>query len=87
MSAEGEPISGAQVVLGWSKVDNGVRSRSIRRTVSDGTGYFLFTQLGAGVHTVNVSAYGYRGTRVDYTVGASDSDIEVELQRTSVQAP
>ena len=54
------PVPGAQLSLAWSHTDNGVTSHALRNTTSDASGYFRFSQLGPGVHTVNVSAAGFQ---------------------------
>ena len=69
LDAGGGPVPGARVLLLWSVVENGVRSRSKRETFSDANGYFLFTLLGSGRHTLNVSADGFRGARLEPDVG------------------
>jgi protocatechuate 3,4-dioxygenase beta subunit len=78
LDSQDEPVPGALISLLWSHEDDGVRSRSTRQTVADANGYFLFTQLGSGLHTLNISASGFRGARVEYQVGA-DPEVLVKL--------
>jgi hypothetical protein len=72
----GNPVPGAKVSLLWFHQGGDIRSRSSRETASDGNGYFLFTQLGPGIHSVTVTAPGYRNVRGDV-----DSDeVLIQLQ-------
>jgi len=75
----GAPVGGARVSLHWSRADGGLGSRSLRETTSDATGYFLFTQLGAGVHTLSATATGFRSIRLDQPVGPATPPIEIKL--------
>ena len=70
----------AQVRLLWAIEEQGIASRSRRRTVTDGGGYFLFTSLGPGSHTLSVTAGGYRGARRETM---PDGEILIELQETA----
>lgn len=73
----GEPVAGAEVTLSWAGGEQGVTSRSRRRTVADGGGYFIFTELGPGLHTIGVTARGYRPVRHEAMPG---EEIVIELQ-------
>jgi hypothetical protein len=75
----GAPVGGARVSLHWLRADGGLGSRSFRETTSDVTGYFLFTQLGAGVHTLSATAAGFRSVRLDQPVGPGVPPIEIKL--------
>ena len=77
------PVPGARIVLLWSLVEDGVRNRSKRETFSDANGYFLFTKLGSGRHTLNVSAQGFRGSRREYNVSMGSEEILINLGETS----
>ncbi len=72
-------VPGAQVSLIWSHQDNGVSSHALRNTTSDASGYVRFSQLGPGVHTVNVSAPGFQRQRIEHEVGVG-GDVAIELQ-------
>jgi protocatechuate 3,4-dioxygenase beta subunit len=75
----GGPVGGARVSLHWSRADGGVNSRSFRETTSDATGRFVFTQLGAGVHTLSATAAGFRSARLDQAVGLGAPPVEIKL--------
>jgi hypothetical protein len=79
VNAQDDPVPGARISLLWSHENEGVRSRSTRETFTDVNGYFLFTQLGSGLHTLNISASGFRGARLEYQVGADDVEVLVKL--------
>ena len=55
----GKPVSLPRLTLSWSHRKNGVRSRSVRKIAGDADGYFAFTQLGPGRHTLSVDAPGF----------------------------
>jgi len=73
-------VAGAEVTLFWSDEEQGVTSRSRRQTVADGGGYFIFTELGPGPHTIVVSARGYQSVRREAVPGEG---IVIELQETA----
>ena len=79
LDADGEPLPGSRVSLTWSLIDGAVQSRSTRETVTDAAGWFLFTQLGPGWHTLTVDAPGHRPARLDHYVSSGD-DLAVRLQ-------
>jgi hypothetical protein len=80
---QGRTVAGARVALYWSHDGSGVRSRSRRETISDAAGYFLFTQLGSGIHTLSVTATGFSGTILDHRVGVDDPEVVIPLQEAS----
>ena len=79
-SDNGEPVTGAEVTLYWANKEQGVTSRSQRQTVSDGGGYFIFTELGPGPHTISVTARGFGPARREAAPGDA---IVIELQETA----
>jgi protocatechuate 3,4-dioxygenase beta subunit len=74
----GNPVPGAKVSLLWFHQGGDIRSRSSRKTASDGNGYFLFTQLGPDIHSVSVTAPGYRSARED--VDVNSDEVLIQLQ-------
>jgi protocatechuate 3,4-dioxygenase beta subunit len=79
-SDNGEPVTGAEVTLYWANKEQGVTSRSQRQTVSDGGGYFIFTELGPGPHTISVTARGFHPARREAAPG---DGIVIELKETA----
>jgi protocatechuate 3,4-dioxygenase beta subunit len=73
------PIAGAQLSLIWSHDSDGIASHSARNSTTDSDGYFRFSQLGPGVHTLNVSAAGYERLRIEQDVGAG-RELRIELK-------
>jgi len=76
----GEPVPGAEVTLIWADEEQGVTSRSNRQTFTDGSGYFIFTELGPGSHTIIVTAQGYHSFRREAIPGEG---IVIELQEAA----
>jgi hypothetical protein len=80
LSSEDEPVPGAEVSLLWLHDNKGMRSHSRRKTVADAGGYFLFNQLGPGLHTLNITALGFYSARREHEVGGeSGTEILVQL--------
>jgi hypothetical protein len=76
----GDPVPGAEIFSYWNQNDQGMGSRSTRRTVAGADGAFAFTRLGAGPHTLDIRAPGFRSARVDHQVAAAEREIEVLLE-------
>lgn len=83
LDEQDRPLAGARVSLAWSHNSSAARSRSYRETACDVAGYFLFTQLGSGPHTVAVTAPGLRGTVFSHRVGTDEDEIVVRVQGAS----
>ena len=79
----GEPIAGAALTLTWSLDSGGIRSTSTRRTVTDESGSFRFTQLGPGLHDLDVSAAGYGDTWERLEPGPYARETEIRLEPNS----
>ena len=79
-SVSGEPVVGAEVTLVWADEQQGVTSRSRRETIADGSGFFIFTELGPGPHTIIVTAPGFHSVRREAAPGEG---IVIELQEAS----
>lgn len=80
----GNPVSGARVELRWSlELEEAVAS-SLRRAESDKDGRFVFSQLGAGLHELRVTARDRRECFSSLLIDDSrPSDIVVELKEKS----
>jgi protocatechuate 3,4-dioxygenase beta subunit len=83
LDSGGEPVSGAEVKLLWWGQAQDVLSRSKRRTVTDGSGYFLFSKLGPGAHTIVVSARGYRAVQREAMPTMPGGEVVIQLQETT----
>lgn len=76
----GGPVGGAQVLLTWMHRGPALSSTSNRRTVSDQNGLFRFTQLGPGVHHLDVRSPGFGAFRRSVDVGRDVGFVDVVLQ-------
>jgi protocatechuate 3,4-dioxygenase beta subunit len=79
----GSSLAGARVQLSWMYAGGGIQSTSLRSAVTDNSGFFRFTQLGPGPHTLNVSVTGYHGVQERYEVGEYSEPVEVQLDPIS----
>ncbi|MHC5074520.1 MAG: carboxypeptidase regulatory-like domain-containing protein, partial [Planctomycetota bacterium] len=79
----GEPVAGATLTLRWVLHGGGTRSASTRRTVTDKSGSFGFTQLGPGRHDLDVGAAGYQNVQESVEVGPYAPETEIRLDPRS----
>lgn len=80
LDAAGDPIGGAQVVLGWVHSEAGLRSTSQRRSRSDADGGFRFSGIGTGRHDLEVRAPGFERTVVEYDLGRDHGPLDVRVR-------
>ncbi len=79
----GFPVPGADVYLYWSHQDGEIQSTSRRETVTDESGLFRFSQLGLGVHRLDVRASAFHAMREEIDVGSYPSEVEILLEPLS----
>ena len=79
----GLPVIGAKLHLSWRYRDGEIQSTSARRTVTDERGLFRFSQLGLGVHRLDVRASAYHARRQELDVGDHPNEVEVRLEPIS----
>ncbi len=79
----GNPLPGVDAALTWRHEAGAMQSSSSRRTLTDAEGLFRFTQLGPGVHRLDLMANGFRryNTRVD--IGGDRGELRIQLQSDS----
>ena len=77
--SNGWPVSGAMVMLTWASQYEGLRSRSLRRTVSDIDGRFRFSALGRANHLLTVEAPGFHHAEEIQLDRTEDAFYRVEL--------
>jgi hypothetical protein len=79
VDAYANPVPGAQVSLIWSHENGGVSSHAVHNSTTDTGGYFRFSQLGPGTHTLNLSAAGYQRRSIEQDIGVED-EVRIELE-------
>ena len=75
----GLPVAASRITLDWEFRDNGLRNSSARQTTADQNGNFIFTDLGPGLHSMQVNAAGFSTVVHTIDVGADPIEIVVEL--------
>lgn len=73
-------LVGAQIELHWNHSEKGIRSSSMRKTLSDKDGHFRFTQLGPGPHRLSVTLPGFKSYQVNHDVGQNNEELTVKLK-------
>jgi len=76
----GRPLPGAELTLSWSGSSEGLHSGSARRSVSDESGAFRFSNLGPKPHRVTVRANGYRALQETLEVVEQSGAVELRLE-------
>ena len=76
----GEPVAAASVTLDWEFRDNTLLNSSNRKTTTNQNGYFVFTDLGSDLHTMQVIAAGFRTAVLTINIGIDPNEIVVELE-------
>jgi hypothetical protein len=78
---QGFPVATPYVTLSGMLQENGVRYHSARQTASDADGFFRFTDVGQGPHTLNVQALGFRNTAIQHNIDGGSEEVVVQLER------
>jgi hypothetical protein len=79
VNPQGQPVSGASVVVTWEENFRNLVSESRRDVRSDLEGYFSVSNLGADVYTLTIQAPGHRTTRIQHQLGQDMQEIQVLL--------
>ena len=74
------PVKGARVSLTWSSTEGGLKNSSSRSAISDANGLFRFTEVGPGVHHLDIEVPGYKRAKQDYNVGTDFGDVVISLE-------
>ena len=80
VDAQGEPVSGASIIVSWKEQFRGLVSNSRRDLRSDLEGYFAASNLSAENYTVIVQAPGYQTFRGDHQLSDGAEELVVQLQ-------
>jgi hypothetical protein len=79
----GNPIPGVDTALTWRHETGSMQSSSSRRTLTDAGGFFRFTQLGPGVHRLDLMANGFRRYNTQVDIGGALGELRIQLQGDS----
>jgi protocatechuate 3,4-dioxygenase beta subunit len=78
VGADQRPLPGARVALVWAQGAGSTRSYAERSTATDAAGAFTFSQLGPGVHHLEVSAAGHLPQQQTLKAGVDWTEIRLE---------
>ncbi len=79
----GAPVTASELYVTSLRRDSGMWTHAIRKAVTDAAGYFLFTQVGPGNHTIRINVPGYGTTLLDHYVGKDNPEVIIRLERGS----
>jgi hypothetical protein len=80
VDTQGNPVSGASIVVNWKEQLHELVSDSRRDVRSDLEGYFAVSNLGAEYYTLTVQAPGYQTFRGNHQVSGGSEELVVQLQ-------
>jgi protocatechuate 3,4-dioxygenase beta subunit len=81
VDSRGLPVPASKIVLSWTYQYNGLRSQSERTTVADSDGFFRFTQVGPGVHSISLHDPTLRSAQIEYRVGQDTGPVVVQVAK------
>ena len=77
----GVPLGKARITLAAKFSNDGYQSHSNRSMVTDGSGYYQFSQLGEIEHTVSVYANGYATYELDHRFSSFSDQLDIRLYK------
>ena len=80
VNAQGEPVSGASIIVTWKEQLRGLVSASRRDLRDDLEGYFAASNLGAENYTLIVQAPGYQTFRGTHQLSGGAEELVIQLQ-------
>ena len=80
----GRPVTASELFVTSHRRDSGVRTHATRKAITDEAGYFLFTQVGPGYHTIRIDVPGFGATIIDHDVGMDTPEVIIRLERASL---
>jgi hypothetical protein len=72
----GNPVAAPRLTLEWSHHGSGIQSLSLRHGTTDAYGFFVFKQVGPGLHSLSVDAAGFEAAKLE---AESPGDLVVQL--------
>lgn len=79
LDRRGNPVPASRIILKWSHREAGISSVATRRTAADAQGNFMFSQLGPGPHTLEITAPGHRLVTVAHDASRQGYELTVRL--------
>jgi len=79
----GRPVTASELFVNSFRRYNGVRAHAVRRAITDEAGFFLFTRVGPGYHTIRIDVPGFGTTILDHDVGMDTPEVIVRLEPAS----
>ncbi len=79
VDTRGNPVPASRIVLQWSYESDGITTRATRRTASDTQGYFAFSNLGPGPHSLQIAAPGFSTVDINHDLRRQGYDLTVRL--------
>jgi hypothetical protein len=79
VDAHGNPVPASRIVLQWSHQAEGITTSATRRTASDTQGYFAFSNLGPGPHSLQINAPGFPGVEINHNLSLQGYNLTVRL--------
>jgi hypothetical protein len=79
VDTQGNPVPASRIVLQWSHQADGITTKATRRTASDSQGYFAFSNLGPGPHSLRIDAPGFSTVGIDHDLSRQGYDLTVRL--------
>jgi hypothetical protein len=79
LDRRGNPVPASRIILKWSHQEAGISSVATRRTAADAQGNFMFSQLGPGPHTLEITAPGHRLVTVGHDASRQGYELTVRL--------
>jgi len=79
VDTQGNPVPASRIVLQWSHQAGGITTKATRRTASDSQGYFAFSTLGPGPHSLRIDAPGFSTVGIEHDLSRQGYDLTVRL--------
>lgn len=84
VDSQGEPVSGASIIVRWKETFGSVLSESRRDLRSDLEGFFNVSNLGAENYNLTVQAPGYQTFKGQHQLGGGEEELQIQLPRIGI---